>query len=319
LLDGGIPDVPPHWELVFQIPKEMFGIDAEVVANGQYDSEAARLEAMAQCHMEIYWRLIEECNWAAVPPPNPYNAKSVAQMKKALGEHALIPGYDGYGVFWMPTGSDIMDFVVKIFERPDELQQEARQKCDNCKELLQQMADAGADFFILTYDFGFNDAPFISPKHFREFVTPYLTEIVQKVHDLGKLAILHSDGCLTEILDQIYSTGVDGYQSVDPQGGMDIKAVREAYPEWLLMGNVSCSLLQETNDLEIRKAVNYCMTHGGMGKRYIFSTSNCIYAGMPAESYKIMLDEYRNMVNQQLSTLSGAKKLGSLDVSHLES
>jgi hypothetical protein len=27
VLNGQVPDVPPHWELVFQIEKEMFGMD----------------------------------------------------------------------------------------------------------------------------------------------------------------------------------------------------------------------------------------------------------------------------------------------------
>lgn len=34
------------------------------------------------------------------------------------------------------------------------------------------------------------------------------------------------------------------------------------------------------------------ISHGGIGKKYIFSTSNSIFAGMPPESYRIMLDEY---------------------------
>jgi hypothetical protein len=35
-----------------------------------------------------------------------------------------------------------------------------------------------------------------------------------------------------------------------------------------------------------------------MGKRYIFSTSNTVFAGMPPESYRIMLDEYQGLVRQ---------------------
>jgi uroporphyrinogen decarboxylase len=121
---------------------------------------------------------------------------------------------------------------------------------------------------------------------------------VETIHALGKRAILHSDGCLNLILDQIHSTGIDGYQSIDPQGHMDIQTVRRQYPDWLLMGNVSCALLQDTNEQKIRQAVQYCMTYGGVGKRYIFSTSNCIFKGMPPESYRIMLDEYRRMISQ---------------------
>ena len=120
-------------------------------------------------------------------------------------------------------------------------------------------------------------------------------ELVQSIHDLGKKAILHSDGCLNQVLDQIHGTGVDGYQSIDPQGRMDIKQVREKYPDWILMGNVACNMLQDTNEARIRESVRYCMTHGGIGKPYIFSTSNCIFNGMPPASYRIMLDEYRRL------------------------
>jgi len=286
LLDGGTPDAPPHWELVFQIPQAMFGMDPSAVAE----------EDRWAFHADVHRRLVDEFDWAAVPAAEGYNPKAIAYAKNALGGDALIPGYEGSGVFWLLPGSEYMDFSVKLFERPQELHAQARAKCDVAKESLRRMADAGADFFVLTYDFGFNDAPFISPAHFEDLVTPYLAEIVDVSHDLGKVAILHSDGCLTEILDQLHGTGLDGYQSVDPQGHMDIKRVREQYPDWLLMGNVNCAMLQDGTEGEIRGSVSYCMEHGGIGKRYIFSTSNCIYPGMPPENYRLMVDEYRQCI-----------------------
>ncbi len=293
LLDGGTPDAPPHWELVFQIPLEFFGLDPATVHAASYSSESDHAQALYGFHSEVGARLIEECHWAAMPAADAYSPAAVRATKEALGNLALIPGYEGAGVFWLLPGSEVMDFVVKLFERPEELNSEARQKCDAAKERLRALADAGADFFVGTYDFGFNDAPFISPDHFRQFVTPYLTEIVETAHDLGKVMILHSDGCLTQILDQIHATGIDGYQSVDPQGHMDIGVVREQYPDWLLMGNVNCSMMQEGPEEEIRRSVRACMDEGGVGKRYILSTSNCIFHGMPPENYRIMLDEYR--------------------------
>lgn len=106
-------------------------------------------------------------------------------------------------------------------------------------------------------------------------------------------AILHSDGDLREILDQIVSTGIDGYQSIDPQGHMDIAEVKRKYGHKLiLMGNVKCSMLQDANEPEIRKSVRYCMRYGKPDGKYIFSSSNLIFKGMPIESYNIMLDEY---------------------------
>jgi uroporphyrinogen decarboxylase len=295
LLNGGVPDVPPHWELVYQIGKETFGLHPGQVDQQTWPDAVAKGRARMDIHNEISLRLIEEREWAVALPPNPYDPATVAYARQKLGSRVLVPGFEGSGIFNTFNWQQIMEFVEKLCDRPAELHAEARAKCDQAKQAFRRLVDAGADFLVGTYDCGFNDGPFISPDHFAEFVTPYLTELVQEAHDLKRVLIMHSDGCLTRILDQIHSTGVDGYHSVDPQGHMDIKTVREQYPDWLLMGNVACNLLQDTDEARIRESVRYCMTHGGVGKRYIFSTSNCIFPGMPPRSYDIMLDEYRQM------------------------
>ncbi len=286
ILAGGVPDTPPHWELVFQIEKGLFGMDGAAVA-------AADRPAF---QVDVYHRLIDEYGWAAVR--GGYGPAEVEGLKNALGHKALVPAYEGEGVFWMPSGGGMMEFAIALHEKLDELHATARAKCDRAKAFFREAVDAGADFFVLTYDFGYNDAPFISPAQFADLVAPYLTEIVETIHGLGRTAILHSDGCIGEILDQIHATGVDGYQSVDPQGHMDIEQVRRDYPDWILMGNVACNMLQDTDEGRIRESVRNCMTHGGVGRRYIFSTSNCIFAGMPPESYRVMFDEYRRIIGE---------------------
>jgi len=283
VLDGEIPDRPPHWELVFRIEKELFGMDREAVPE----------KDQAAFQLDVYRRLIDEYDWAAVR--GGYDLEEIERTKNALGDRALVPAYNHGGVFWMPKGEEMVDFAVRLFERREGLHAEARRKCDEAKVFFRQAVEAGADFFVLTYDFGYNDGPFVSPADFGDLVQPYLAELVACIHGLDRKVLLHSDGCLTRILDQLHATGLDGYQSVDPQGHMDIREVRAQYPDWILMGNVACNMLQDTDEARIRESVRYCMTHGGMGKPYIFSTSNCIFAGMPPESYRVMYDEYRRM------------------------
>ena len=294
LLDGGVPDVPPTWELVFQIQEAFFEMEPrEAVRTRTYGSEAEKQQALWRYDFEVYERCVEELGWAAIP--GSYNPEELKFRKEQIGNRALVVGYEGEGVFWMPSGENMVDFAVRLYERPEEIQAEARRKCDAAKDIFRRHVDAGADLLLGTWDFGFNTQPFVSPEKFEEIVVPYMAELVGAAHDLGRKLIVHSDGCLTDILDQIHKTGIDGYQSVDPQGSMDIKAVREQYPDWLLMGNVACNMLQDTNEEKIRESVRYCMEHGGIGKPYIFSTSNCIFNGMPVESYRIMLDEYTRM------------------------
>lgn len=294
LLDGGMPDAPPTWELVFQIQEEFFGMPPRAtVRNATYGSETAKKLSLWQYEFEVYEHCVEDLGWAAIP--GSYNPEELAFRKKKIGDRALVVGFEGEGVFWMPEGDKIMDFSVRLYEEPESIQAEAREKCDRAKATFRRHVDAGADILLGTWDMGFNTQPFVSPEKFEEIVVPYMTELADCAHELGKKLIVHSDGCLTQILEQIHKTGIDGYQSVDPQGFMDIKTVREQYPDWLLMGNVECAMLQDTNEDKIRESVQYCMTHGGIGKPYIFSTSNCIFNGMPVESYRIMLDEYNRL------------------------
>lgn len=294
LLDGGIPDVPPTWELVFQIQESFFGMPPrQELRDRDYPSEEAKRDTLWQYDFDVYERCVAELGWGAIR--GGYDPDEVAFHKKRIGDSALVVGYEGEGVFWMPSGNNMMDFSIRLYEDPEGIQAAAREKCDRAKDIFKRHVDAGADLLLGTWDFGFNTQPFCSPEKFEEIVVPYMTELVDCAHALGKKLIMHSDGCLTPILDQIHGTGIDGYQSVDPQGFMDIKEVREKYPDWLLMGNVACNMLQDADDAKIRESVRYCMAHGGIGKPYIFSTSNCIFNGMPDESYRIMLDEYERL------------------------
>jgi uroporphyrinogen decarboxylase len=292
---AGKPAGPiPHFELVFYLEEEAFGIRLMNWDEWSNATDSER-EADLRKQVEIKARLVGEYCWAAVQGPT-------GLLKKELGTQALVYDFNGEGTFWMPTGDKIMDFVVMMFEHPEEMHELARQKCKASIELAKRQRDEGVDFIVINSDYGFNSGPFISPKHFSEFVTPYLAEIVQAMHELGLPAILHSDGNLNGILDQLVNTGLDGYQSIDPQGGMDIKAVREAYPDLILMGNVQCSLLQDADECAIRENVRYSFKHGSVGGRYIFSTSNCIYKGMPLENYRIMLDEYEKCCHEMSDT-----------------
>lgn len=305
LLRGDIPDRPPHFELVFQLEKEMFQMDWKPVREKNYGSVQAKQDACLKFYIDMCHRIIDEFSWSAVPAwcydDSIDSIEAITQVKNAVGHKAMVFAFNGDGVYWMPTGNNLMDFVIMLFEQPAQMHENARKKCDDSKRLAKMQIDAGADFLVMNSDFGFNQGPFISPAHFREFVTPYMMEIVGHIHDYNRKVILHSDGDLRNILDQIFSTGVDGYQSVDPQAFMDIQAVRQQYPNWLLMGNVACNLLQDADEEKIREAVRYCLEHGGIGKKYIFSTSNCIFAGMPPQNYLVMLDEYHRFCQRKCS------------------
>ena len=299
VFNGQIPDKVPHMELVFQLEEEAFQTQWPSLEDMAAASPKER-ERLLNHFLDIWEMIIDTYDWAGIQLPTNLHGYFEGQViplgQKRFGERVMIYDWNGQGTFWMLPGTEMMEFVVKLFERPEELHAEARQKRDESIALAKRQVDQGADFICINSDYGYNQGPFISPKMFAEFVTPYLAEIVTAIHQLGVKAILHSDGDLRLILEQLVSTGLDGYQSIDPQGFMDIAEVKRQYGHHLiLMGNVQTSILQEVDDGPIRESVRYAMKHGKPGGRYIFSTSNCIFEGMPLESYHIMLDEYEKL------------------------
>jgi len=296
VLEGGIPDKVPHFELVFQLPEEAFGLSWPTREDME-KATASERDRLLNLYLEIWEKIIERYGWDAVAIDSNlygwFDGETIPRARDRFGGEVMIYSFNGQGTFWMPTGSEMMDFAEMICHRPEETHAKARAKCDASIELARRQVDQGVDFICINSDYGYNDGPFVSPRMFAEFVTPYLAEIVAAMHAMGTRAILHSDGDLRLILDQLASSGLDGYQSIDPQGNMDIADVKRTHGNRLvLMGNVQTSLLQEANEEPIRDSVRYCMTHGKPGGRYIFSTSNCIFKGMPLESYHLMLDEY---------------------------
>ena len=101
------------------------------------------------------------------------------------------------------------------------------------------------------------------------------------------------------ILDQIAACKPDAIHSLDPQAGITIPAVRKAVgPDICLVGNVNCGLLQTGTDEEVRADVLRSLREGmANGRGYIFSTSNCVYTGMPLERYEMMMDLWRQYGN----------------------
>jgi uroporphyrinogen decarboxylase len=299
VLNGEIPDKVPHLELVFQLEEEAFQMTWPTKDEMDVASPRERRRLLDK-FFDIWEKIVTRYDWAAIQLPvdlhGYFPGQVIPEGRKRFGDRVMIYDFNGQGTFWMLPGSEMMEFAVQLFEHPQELHAEARRKRDESIALAKMQVDQGVDFICINSDYGYNRGPFISPKMFAEFVTPYLAEIVEAIHGLGIKAILHSDGDLRQILAQLVSTGLDGYQSIDPQGFMDIAEVKREYGDRLiLMGNVQASLLQEVDEIRIRQSVRYCMTHGKPGGRYIFSTSNCIFKGMPLESYHLMLDEYNRL------------------------
>ncbi|MBI2498391.1 MAG: hypothetical protein HYV75_10930, partial [Opitutae bacterium] len=225
-------------------------------------------------------------------------ARTVDLIRERSGDRYFLLAH-GDATFGIPSGSDMETFACRMAEEPAALKAEAAQAV---RDALAQAAalrrTGGLDGFALCADYCFNTGPFLSPAMFGEFVAPYLTELTRGYRDLGYYVIKHTDGNIMPILDQLVQSRPHALHSLDPQGGVSLAEVkRRCGKDLCLIGNVHCGLLDNGTPEEIRADARRALREGMPGGGYIFSTSNCIYTGMPLASYELMLEVWRQEGN----------------------
>ena len=277
-------DIVPTFELVYFLGPEKWGVDW-MDTNGKTGADYDRA---VHHNAELNVRIAEEYDYSILRGDPP---EMIGIWKKwGLDKDYLLFG-EADGTMSIPNGSDMVQLAVDMRENPKEMHKRLRSGMEGAKKRSREVAELGADGVTMCADYCFNDGPFLSPNMFREFVTPYLTELIAEHHKNGLYAMKHTDGDIMPILDQMVEAEPDIIHSVDPQAGVDLAEVFRLYGDKVAFcGNVNCGLLQTGTDEEVREDVLRSLRDGMAGGGYIFSTSNCAFAGLPLERYELMMD-----------------------------
>ena len=207
---------------------------------------------------------------------------------------------DAWRSHWaIPDGDSMMDFAVQMLEEPEELNEQSERRLENALDFAEKVNSTGhlLDGFALCSDYCFNVNPFFTPDQFDEFIVPYLKRVIDEYRKMGYYTIKHTDGNIMPIVKQMADCGPDAIHSLDPQGNVNLWEVRKIVGDKIaLVGNVNCGLLQTGTDEECDADVMRALREGmADGKGYIFSTSNCVYTGLPLERYERMWKLWREV------------------------
>ena len=87
---------------------------------------------------------------------------------------------------------------------------------------IERFAEAGADGFFFTDDWGLQDRLMIDPEIWREIWKPRYERMFQAAHDGGMHTFMHSCGYIVDILDDLIESGLDVIQ-MDQQENMGLE------------------------------------------------------------------------------------------------
>lgn len=297
----------PTFELVFFLTMEAFGkLHHSQRHFSQWNQMSQKernlhMHDMAQLYIDIADRYHHSAIFVQSDPNDFEKTKWLLELirEKSGDEYFLM--LHGDPTWAMPDGNNMLEFSAKMYEEPDELNDQSKRRMDTMLELARKYKEYGniLDGFALCSDYCFNVNPFFTPDNFDEFIVPYLKQTIAEYRKMGYYSIKHTDGNIMPILKQMADCKPDAIHSLDPQGGVTIPEVRKIVGhDMCLIGNVNCGLLQTGTDEECRTDVLRSLREGmANGRGYIFSTSNCAYTGLPLERYEMMIDIWRRHGN----------------------
>lgn len=277
-------DIVPTFELEFQLGQEFFGRDF-VDFSGLTGDDRER--AIGQ-NVDLHLLIAETFDYSIIRTS--HVDELLGLVAQGADRRYLLCG-EADGTMSIPDGDTMMDLATDLMERPEHVHGWLRVNADQAIERGHRQMDAGAECLTMCSDYCFNRGPFLSPRQFAEFVTPYLAEHIRAFRDAGAVVIKHTDGDLMPILDQLVDAGPHALHSLDPQGRVDIAAIKAQYGHRLaLCGNVNCAWMQTETDAMVDASALYALRFGMPGGGYIFCTSNVAFKGMPPERYQRIMD-----------------------------
>ena len=165
---------------------------------------------------------------------------------------------------------------------------------------VQQTARALPGRLWRIYGPEYASPPYLPPRLFGEYVSPYVREMTGAIHAGGGYARVHCHGNIRRLLDEITATGCDAIDPIEPppQGDIQLAEVRRLYGGRLtLFGNLEASDLEMLPTPAFREKIRRALREGtaGSGRGFVLMPSSCPYG---RELPPLALANYRAMVEE---------------------
>jgi uroporphyrinogen decarboxylase len=147
------------------------------------------------------------------------------------------------------------------------------------------------DLYLLISDLGSQRGPLISLGAFRQFVAPYLKEMIDCIHRLGGRVLFHSCGAIRPFIPGLIELGVDVLDPIQPTGPeMAPEGLKADFGRQLCFhGGIDMQhVLPSATPDEVRaEARRYCRVLGEHGG-YILGPAHLFQPDVPPENVLAM-------------------------------
>ena len=240
---------------------------------------------------------LESFDW---PTPDGVDYSSLPDQCCRWSQYALLYGFAD---IWQRPGlvRGWEGMFLDMAERPEWVHFLCRKFTDFYKQDYARAAEATRgriDLYLLISDLGSQSGPLISLRMFREFIAPYIKEMVELIHGLGGKSLYHSCGLMRPFIPELIALGVDVLDPIQPVGPeMAPERLKDEFGGRLSFhGGIDMQhLLPHASPGEVQAEVRrYCTTLGA-GGGYILGPAHLFQPDVPPENILAMYQTERGV------------------------
>jgi len=237
-------------------------------------------------------------NYMSLPyNPPAINASRIRQVYEAIGDGGVVFVPFSDPMFASASVMDFEDFCIRCAEDPESLQRLIEWNLERSLENVRLLCEAcsGMDVILHTSGPEVCTPPMVSPAMFARLVTPYLTKIVDIIHQHGFLAAIHCHGRVREVFPEVLKIGADLLEPIEPpdQGNIALHELMEkAVGRISLMGHVQDQEIYRMSGGEMRRWVEYLLETAAGRTGYIISPTCTPFDSPCTETYRDNYLEY---------------------------
>lgn len=213
----------------------------------------------------------------------------VARMVTSHGPYQTACHLRGTEQFLLDMALDEA-FALRLIERVTE----------TIDGLLRRYLEAGGAFFDMVElpgdDYAGNTNLVMSPVMFRKFIKPSLIRLVQTVKSFRPeiKVMLHSDGMIEPLLNDLIEIGIDAVHPLEPLPAMDLERIKLKYGNRLsFLGGIDISHAMPGSRQDVIAEVKRRIAQLGPGGGYILSPANHLQADVPPENVVTLYEAAR--------------------------
>jgi uroporphyrinogen decarboxylase len=221
--------------------------------------------------------------------PDESRLEAIAQAVKEVGGTHFVVGRIPESTFPWSETIGMEAFLARMVTEPDFVTKAVASALKPALAWIEAICDLGVDAIVECADYCGNEGPIMGPPFFRQFILPAITEMARLTHARGKYFLKHTDGNTWSILDDLVEAGIDGWQGIQPNIGMDMKRLKEQYGGRLcLFGGVNNETLIAGTPQEVVEEVKYALRHAGPGGGLVITCGNTLQTGVQYDNYGAM-------------------------------